>query len=46
MIFHKTQMYGTHIVVVMEVGVECMCFNTYALESQGKYTHEQTIDSE
>jgi len=40
MIFHKTQMYATHIVVVMEVGVECMCSNTYAFESQGKYIHE------
>ncbi len=46
MTFHKIQMYGTHIVVVMEAGVECMCFNTNAFESQGKYTHEQTIDDE
>jgi hypothetical protein len=33
-------------VVVMEVGVECMCSNTNAIENQGKYTHEQTIDNE
>jgi hypothetical protein len=46
MIFHKLQMYATHIVVVMEVGVECMCFSTNAIETQGKYTHEQTIDNE
>jgi hypothetical protein len=39
-------MYATHIVVVMEVDVECMCSITYAFESQGKYTHEQTIDNE
>ncbi len=25
MIFHKAQMYATHIVVITEVGVECMC---------------------
>jgi len=29
-IFHKTQMYITHIVVVMEASVECMCSSTYA----------------
>ncbi len=46
MTFHKLQMYATHIIVVMEVGVECMGFSTNALESQGKYTHEQTIDNE
>jgi hypothetical protein len=46
MIFHKVQMYATHIVVVMEVGVECMCSSTNAIESQCKYTHEQTIDNE
>ncbi len=46
MVFHKVQMYATHIVVVMEVVVECMCSNTNAFESQGKYTHEQTIDNE
>ncbi len=45
MVFHKTQMYVTHIIVVMEAGVECTCSNTYALESQGKYI-EQTIDNE
>jgi len=45
MIFHKVQMYATHI-VVMEVGVECMCSSTNAIESQSKYTHEQTIDNE
>jgi hypothetical protein len=38
MIFLKTQLYATHIIVVMEAGVECMCSNTHALESQGKYT--------
>jgi hypothetical protein len=27
MIFHKAQMYATHIVVIMEAGVECMCSN-------------------
>ncbi len=37
--FHKTQMYATRIVVVMEVGAKCMCSSTYALESQGKYIH-------
>ncbi len=37
-------MYATHIVVVMEVGAEWMCSNTYAFESQGKYTHEQTMN--
>ncbi len=46
MTFHKVQMYTTHIVVVMEVGVECMCSNTNAFESQRKYTHEQTIEDE
>jgi hypothetical protein len=35
-------MYATHIVVVMEANVECMCFN----KNQGKYIHEQTIDDE
>jgi hypothetical protein len=45
MIFHKTQMYATHIVVVvMEVGAKCMCSNTYAFENQGKYIHEQTMN--
>ncbi len=44
MTFHKVQMYATHIVVVMEAGVECMCSNTNAFESQGKYIHEQTIE--
>jgi hypothetical protein len=39
-------MYATHIVVVMEASVECMCSNTNALESQSKYIHEQTIDNE
>jgi hypothetical protein len=39
-------MYGTHIVLVMDASVECMCFNANAFESQGKYTHEQTIDDE
>ncbi len=33
LVFHKVQIYATHIVVVMEVGVECMCSNTNALES-------------
>ncbi len=46
MIFHKAQMYATHIVVVMEASAGCMCSSTYALESQGKYIHEQTIDNE
>ncbi len=46
MIFHKVQMYTTHIVIVMEAGVECMCYSANAFESQGKYTHEQTIDDE
>jgi len=36
----------TCVIVVMEVGVECMCSNTNAFESQGKYIHEQTIDDE
>jgi hypothetical protein len=44
--FHKVWMYGTHIVVIMEVGIECMCSSTNVIESQGKYTHEQTIDNE
>jgi hypothetical protein len=45
--FHKVRMYATHVVVVvMEVGAECICSNTNALESQGKYIHEQTIDNE
>jgi hypothetical protein len=39
-------MYGTHIVVVMEASVECMCSSTNAIENQSKYTHEQTIDNE
>ncbi len=39
-------MYAIHIIFVMEVGVKCMCFSTNALESQGKYIHEQTIDDE
>jgi len=43
MIFHKTQMYATHITIVIEVGVECMCSNTNVIESHGKYTYEQTI---
>jgi hypothetical protein len=30
MILHKTQMCVTHIVVVLEAGVECMCSKTYA----------------
>ncbi len=46
MVFLKVQMYATHIVVVMEVVVECMCSNTNAFENQGKYTHENTIDNE
>jgi hypothetical protein len=46
MIFHKVQMYATHIVFVMEAGVECMCFSINAFESQGKYIHEQTINDE
>jgi hypothetical protein len=39
-------MHETHIIVVMEANVECMCSSTIAIESQGKYTHEQTIDNE
>jgi hypothetical protein len=39
-------MYATHIVVVMEASVECMCSSTNALESQRNYIHEQTIDDE
>jgi hypothetical protein len=39
-------MYGTHIVVVMDASVECMCFSANAFENQSKYTHEQTIDDE
>jgi hypothetical protein len=44
--FHKVHMYATHIVVVMEVGVECICSSTNAFESQGEYIHEQIIDNE
>jgi len=44
--FHKVQMYATHIVVIMEASVECMCSNTNAFENQGKYIHEQTINDE
>jgi hypothetical protein len=40
MFFHKAHMYATHIVVVMEAGVECMYSITNALESQSKYTYE------
>ncbi len=40
MVFHKIQMYVTHIIVVMEVGAKGMCYNTNALESQRKYVHE------
>jgi hypothetical protein len=39
-------MYATHVVVVIEVGVKCMCSSTNAFESQGKYIHEQTVDNE
>jgi hypothetical protein len=39
-------MYATHIVVVIEAGVECMCLNTNAFESQNKYIHEQIVDNE
>ncbi len=46
MIFHKIQMYPTHIVVVMEACVECTSSNTNEVESQGKYIHEQIIDDE
>ncbi len=46
MTFHKVQMYATHIVVVMEAHVECMCFSANEIETQGKYIHEQTIDDE
>jgi hypothetical protein len=46
MIFHKVQMYATHIVVVIEAGVECMCYNTNALESQGKYIKKWIVDNE
>jgi len=42
-IFNKIQIYATCIVVVMEAGVEYMCSNTYALESQGKYIHKHTL---
>jgi hypothetical protein len=42
----EIQMHATHIILVMEASVECMCSNIIALESQGKYTHEQTIDNE
>jgi hypothetical protein len=44
--FHKTHMYATHIIGVMEVGVKCMCCSTNALESQCKCIHEKTIDNE
>jgi hypothetical protein len=44
--FSQSTNVATHIVVVMEAGVECMCSSTYALENQGKYIHEQTIDNE
>jgi hypothetical protein len=44
--FSQSTNYGTHIVVVMEASVECMCSSTNAIESQGKYIHEQTIDNE
>jgi hypothetical protein len=44
--FHKVHIYATHIVVVMEASVECICSNTNAHENQGKYIHEQTIDNE
>jgi hypothetical protein len=43
---HKVHMYATHIIVVMEACAKCMCCNTNALESQCKYIHEQTIDTE
>jgi hypothetical protein len=43
MIFHKVQMYATHIIVVIEAGDECMCSNINAIENLSKYTHEQTI---
>jgi len=46
MIFHKIQMYPTHIVVVMEACVECTSSNTNEVESQGKYIHEKIIDDE
>jgi hypothetical protein len=39
-------MYATHIVVVMEASVECICRNTNAFENRGKYNHEQTIENE
>jgi hypothetical protein len=39
-------MYATHIIVVMKVDVKCIYYSTNALESQGKYIHEQTIDDE
>jgi hypothetical protein len=39
-------MYATHIVVVMEMGAEWICFSTNAVENQGKYIHEQTINNE
>jgi hypothetical protein len=35
MVFHKIQMYATHIIVVMEPCVKCMCYSTNAFESQG-----------
>jgi hypothetical protein len=36
-------MYATHVVVVMEACLECICSNTNALESQGKYIHEKPL---
>jgi len=39
-------MHAPHIIIIMEVNAKCMCSNTNALESQGKYIHEQTIDIE
>ncbi len=44
--FHKVHMYAIHIVIVMKAGVECKWSNTNALESQGKYIHEQTINNQ
>jgi hypothetical protein len=44
--FHKVHMFVIHIVVVIEVGVECMWSSTNAFKSQSKYTHEQTINNE
>jgi hypothetical protein len=34
LIFHKVHMYGTHIVVVMEACVKCMCSNTWNWKSK------------